>query len=317
MTSKLVGLGTAVALVVALVANAAKTSKSNTIVLTSSNTVVLSQEINGETVGAAILKLKQLDSSSLIGKSSKPIYMFMNTPGGSIQDGMELIDAVHGISRPVNTITLFAASMGFQIVQNLGDRLILPSGVLMSHRAKGAFEGEFGGQTPSQVDSRYKLWMDRLTELDMQTVKRTNGKQTLASYQAAYASEMWLTAGKALAGGYADQVTSVTCDSSLNGTSKHQAEFMGVPISYELSDCPIITGPMNVSAGMKTTQGTMSLDAFQKAGGGFGPYCLQGSDSKKLCALDTSVTPEKLKEVSTSFKSQYENDKNAVIPMKW
>jgi ATP-dependent protease ClpP protease subunit len=51
--------------------------------------------------------------------SNEPIYLFLNTPGGSIQTGLEIIESLKGLDRPVSTVTLFAASMGFQIAQNL------------------------------------------------------------------------------------------------------------------------------------------------------------------------------------------------------
>lgn len=226
------------------------------IVLTSSNTIVLSGEVNGESVSKAISDAKRLDSNLSSAKErfsgKAPLYLFLNTPGGSIQAGLELIEAMTGLDHKINTITLFAASMGWQIAQNLGDRLILKNGVLMSHHAAGEFQGSFGGVSPSQVDARYQLWLDRVRELDEQTVKRTNGKQTYKSYTEAYDHEMWLTGTKAVAAGYADKIVIVKCDSSLSGTSTHQVSFMGVPISYQLDNCPINTSPQDIKVGSQT-----------------------------------------------------------------
>ena len=172
--------------------------------------------------------------------------MFLNTPGGSIQSGLEMIEALQGIGRPINSITLFAASMGFQIAQNLDDRLILKNGVLMSHHAAGGFEGSFGGIRPNQVDSRYQLWLDRVKELDEQTVRRTNGKQTYESYTKEYDHEVWLTGSKSVEEGYADRIVKVKCDSSLSGVTTKHASFMGLDIAYDLDNCPINTSPMNI-----------------------------------------------------------------------
>lgn len=226
------------------------------VVLTSSNTIVLNSEVNGDSVSRVISDAKKLDNAySLKAKfnGKRPLYLFLNTPGGSIQAGLELIEALSGLDHKVNTITLFAASMGFQIAQNLGDRLILKNGVLMSHHAAGQFEGSFGGVSPSQVDARYQLWLDRVRELDEQTVKRTNGKQTYESYVKAYDHEMWLTGSKSVEGGYADEIATVKCDSSLNGTTQHEASFLGIPITYELDNCPINTSPLNVKVNSSTT----------------------------------------------------------------
>ena len=188
----------------------------------------------------------------------------------------------------------------------------------MSHRAKGGFEGEFGGQSPSQIDSRYALWKSRLDELDQKTVDRTGGKQTLASYQKQYASEMWLTGTQSVAQGYADKVVTVKCDSSLSGTTSHSAQVFVFDVTYELDNCPINTSPMNVKVGIVTNKGkTMTSNEFVEAGGEFGPSCLTASAANlnKLCALDTSLNMEKIKEIKTTFMTQFQAKQGKVIQM--
>lgn len=233
--------------------NSASKNDSDVVVLSASNTLVLNSEVDGDSVGKVISDAKKLDSklSGIREKASgkAPLYLILNTPGGSIQSGLELIEALNGLGRKTHTVTLFAASMGFQIAQNLDDRLIVKSGVLMSHHAAGGIQGQFGGTHPSQMDSRYQLWLDRVRELDEQTVKRTNGKQTYESYTAQYDHEMWLTGRKSVEQGYADKVVQVKCDESLSGTTAHEASFMGIPITYELDNCPLNTSPLNVKVG--------------------------------------------------------------------
>lgn len=323
---KLAILGLTVAALVALFPFSSLSSEdaSDTVVLSKDNTIVLNSEVTSESVGEIIAKAKVLTAEQTgvktkfgIGKKCN-LKLFLNTPGGSIQSGLELVEALSGIGCQVDTITLFAASMGFQIAQNLGDRLILKNGVLMSHRARGSFEGEFGGENPSQIDSRYALWKSRMDEMDNQTVSRTKGKQTLASYQRQYASEMWLTGKQSVDQGYADKVVKVKCDSTLSGTTSHEAQVMIFHVTYELDNCPINTGPMNVQIGFATNKGkTMTTAAFLKAGGEFGPGCLAESVSNKdkLCALDTSLNMEKVKELKSKFVDQFENKKNKIVPM--
>lgn len=221
-----------------------------TVTLTSKNLLVLNGEVNGETTSAVISKAKELCQVSPVKKlfGQKPtLDLFINSPGGSIQAGLELNEALRGTGCKINTIVLFAASMAFQIVQNLDDRLILKNGVMMSHHAAGGFEGSFGGTKPSQLDSRYQFWLDRVRELDEQTVSRTKGKQTYDSYLKEYDHEMWLTGTKSVQEGYSDEVVLVRCDASIDGTTKHSLDFMGIQISYELDNCPLNTAPMNIS----------------------------------------------------------------------
>ena len=305
--------------------NSSKDSKKDTVVLSSDNVIVLSGEINGTSVGKVLLKAKELDSSSGVSsklglKSKKPIYLFLSTPGGGIQAGLEMLQGLQGIGRPINTITSFAASMGFQVVQGLGQRLVLQNGVLMSHRASGGMEGEFGGQSPSQLDSRYHFWLSRLNEMDEQTVKRTNGKQTLASYQKEYASEMWLTGSQAVKEGYADKLVSVRCDSSLDGVTSSHINFMGMDVSYDLDNCPLNSAPMNVHANIVTRDGRkVTLEQFLKEGGAFGTACYQLATVNKtqVCALDTTLTLERIQSVVEQFSLQGIDNKSHVLPMKW
>lgn len=228
---------------------------SDSIKLTSDNLIIFNQEVDGSSVGAAIQKAYELDEKlthkSKFGKEdhTTPLYLFLNTPGGSIQSGLELTEALKGLGRPVHTITAFAASMGFQIVQNMNDRLILKNGVLMSHHAVGQFQGEFGGSVRTQIENRSQLWLDRVRELDEQTVSRTGGKQTYKSYTEEYDHEMWDTGTKSVKEGYADRIVTVKCDKTLSGTTAHTADFLGMTINYELSNCPLNSAPMNVGMG--------------------------------------------------------------------
>jgi len=267
---------------------ASKDGGTETIVLSKKNLLILNSEVNGDSTASVIATAKELDEKLTkkhpLTNDKDPMYLFLNTPGGSIQSGLEMIEALKGIGRPVNTITLFAASMGFQIAQNLDDRLILKNGVLMSHHAAGEFSGAFGGIQPSQVDSRYGFWLDRIKELDEQTVSRTNGKQTYESYTKAYDHEMWLTGAKSIAQGYADRIVAVKCDSTLSGVTTKHAEFMGIELLYDLDNCPINTSPMNIR--------------------------IQEQTGKTL-------TSEIAAEVKAKFMSQFYNKQKQIVPTYW
>ena len=283
--SKIV-IGLLIVLTVALIPSisSSKETNSGVVVLSKSNTMVLNTQVDGASTSDVIAKAKALDtalSRHEYGKKA-PLYLFLNTPGGSIQAGLEMIEALKGIDRKVDTVTLFAASMGFQIAQNLDDRLILKNGVLMSHRAAGEIQGSFGGEHPSQMDSRYQLWIDRMRELDEQTVSRTNGKQTYESYTKQYANEMWLTGTKSVQQGYADRIVTVKCDSSLNGTSTKHVDYMGMDVSYDLDNCPLNTTPMNIK--------------------------VNSMNGKAL-------TTELENKMKSDFLSIYENKQRLVIPM--
>lgn len=291
------------------------------VVFNDSNTVVLRGPVMDQSVGSVIKALRDLDTDKDAGK---PIYLVLYTPGGSIQAGIELIDATKGLRRPVKTVTLFAASMGFQIAQNLEDRLIVGGGVLMSHKASGGVEGEFGPGNDSQLDNRINFWKNRLNEMDKQTVSRTKGKQTLKSYQTAYENELWLTGADAVANGYADKVVSVRCSESLKGSQTEKIQFMGMEISLKFSKCPLQKSPEEISMKIKTNKGFMTLEDFSTRGGILGIDCsiaktrLVNDNNDFVCAIDSSLTKDKIVEERQRIAEDYTIDgmkKN--IGYKW
>lgn len=217
---------------------------SEMITLSKDNTITLNDAFYGDTVSKLAKKAKELDART---ESSDPIYLVLNSPGGSIDAGLELIENLNSLRRPVKTITVFSASMGFQTVQGVkGERLVTQNGTLMSHKASGGFDGEF----PGQLDSRYAYWLKRVTRMNEQAVKRTNGKLTLQSYNNLIENEYWCDGQECVDKGFADRVASAQCDKSLEGVRKevwYRDIFMGMvlEIVVTLDKCPLNTNVMS------------------------------------------------------------------------
>lgn len=277
---------------------------SHEIVLTKDNTLVLNQAVSSSSVSETIAKARELDSTL---KSGYPIYLFLNTPGGSIQAGLELIEYLSGLNRPVHTISLFAASMGWQILQHLGDRYVLRYSVLMSHKASGGFQGEFGGEG-SQLDSQYGMWLRRLNIMDNQTVKRTNGKKTLKKYQAEYDNELWVNGQEAVDNGYADKVVTVKCDSTLNGYKTVKKSYFGHQLSLSYDNCPIRTSPQTARLHLKTNKGLMDLDQFIMKGGVFGKKISECAKNE-VCLYNPNLTFDSVIKMTNDAKNSNSNRK--------
>lgn len=210
------------------------------IVLTANNTVSFNNYYEERTVTLAIEKIRKLDSTL---PSKDPIYLVINSGGGSIEDGLQLINVLQNLNRKVHTVTLFSASMGFQTVQGLGTRYIIDSGVLMSHKAWGFFYGEF----PGQIDSRYTHWLGRVKRLDEVAAKRS--RMSLNSYRNLMENEYWCEGKTCVDKGVADKVAKVRCDNTLAGSYTDSEKFIysGLPIEivYTFSNCPLQTGVLD------------------------------------------------------------------------
>src|SRR3990167_5230303 len=83
--------------------------------------VVLNTEITEVYMAAIKKRLMQLDAEL---PADQPIYLWIDSPGGDIIAGLDLISVMHSMRRPVHTVTKRAASMAFYIVQNANTRFM-------------------------------------------------------------------------------------------------------------------------------------------------------------------------------------------------
>lgn len=207
-----------------------------TIILSERNTVTLDLPFDGESTRAVVEGFQKLN-----GYNDK--YLVLISPGGNVVDGLSMIDTINGLGYKVNTITLFAASMGFITVQTLGKRYITPHGVLMSHRASGGVQGQF---PRGELESRLNFWLRRIESLDQIVVDRSNGKLTLQKYQQLYQNEAWCEGVDCVNLGLADEVVTVKCGPSLIGTvisTISVPTFLGaMSAEVERSKCPLLPG---------------------------------------------------------------------------
>ena len=103
--------------------------------------IFLGSEIDDELANQIIGVMLYLDEED----SSKPIYLYINSPGGSVISGLAIFDAMQLIKSEVITINLgLAASMGSFILAagSKGKRLALPSSRIMIHQPMGGAQGQ-------------------------------------------------------------------------------------------------------------------------------------------------------------------------------
>lgn len=295
---------------------------SELITLTKDNTIVLDQPVDEMSTGKTLQQAIDMDAKL---PSGDPIILVLNTPGGLIEEGLMLKAGLKGLNRPVKTLTLFAASMGFQLVQGLGERLIVPNGTLMAHKARGGFRGEF----PGQIDSRYAYYLRRLEKLDEEVVARTKGKYTLETFRNLYENEYWVEGADAVEHGFADKLVTARCDQSLSGTKHTDIDFFGFLIRVVQSQCPINQGLIDIVAMIVTDKGIMSLTEFQAKGGSlqattrsnptpfWGGVSDYGPNVESIpgvpVATTQGITIEQINKAIDDTRAKFKRSKNVVV----
>lgn len=208
--------------------------------LTEANSINFNNKFDGQFVAQ-----KQIEAANkCYNNEGSDIYVVLYTPGGSVQAGQLFFDTVNALPCNFHTITIFAASMGYQTVQNLKNRYILPSGVLMSHRASlSGVRGEIGGELDSIMD----FFKQNVKELE--TTASTRVGITLEDYQKAISDELWMTGNQSVELNHADEVILAKCDKNFNGSyTQVFMSFFGA-VEVEFSNCPLIVAPLRVRSG--------------------------------------------------------------------
>jgi ATP-dependent Clp protease, protease subunit len=103
--------------------------------------IMLSDQVNDVTASLVVAQLLFLESED----PDKDIYLYINSPGGSITSGMAIYDTMQYIKPDVCTICIgMAASMGAFLMAAgaKGKRFALPNSEIMIHQPLGGFQGQ-------------------------------------------------------------------------------------------------------------------------------------------------------------------------------
>lgn len=109
--------------------------------------VFIGEPITSDTANLAIAQLLHLESRD----ASKPISMYINSPGGEVYSGMGIVDTMRYIKCPVHTICVgMAASMASVLLAagDKGHRYALPNSMVMIHQPSSGVRGQ---QTDIQI----------------------------------------------------------------------------------------------------------------------------------------------------------------------
>ena len=103
--------------------------------------IFLGDEVNDATASIVVAQLLFLESED----PTKDIYLYINSPGGSVTAGMAIYDTMQYIKCDVSTICVgMAASMGAFLLAGgaKGKRQALPNAEIMIHQPSGGTQGQ-------------------------------------------------------------------------------------------------------------------------------------------------------------------------------
>lgn len=166
--------------------------------LAKSRILWLNGEVKDENMADLSAKLLLLSAQD----ANKDIYLYINSPGGSVTAGLVLIDMINLIPNDVVTIgTGMAASMG-QLLLTIGaegKRFITPNARVLLHQPSGGF----GGVTTSVIEQSRLIGLMK-NQLAQMTADRTG--KTLKEINEAGDRDRWFDAKESLEFGFVDHI---------------------------------------------------------------------------------------------------------------
>ena len=161
----------------------------------------LGSEVNDSIANSLVAQMLYLDSDD----NSKPIYLYINSPGGSVTAGLAIFDTIQYVKSEVITICVgLAASMGAFLLAagTKGKRLALPHARIMIHQPLGGTSQRQASDI--EIEAREIL---RIKDMLNQSLADMSG-QTLEKIAKDTDRDYFLSAAEAMEYGLIDRVIS-------------------------------------------------------------------------------------------------------------
>lgn len=163
--------------------------------------IILSEDINSASASIVVAELLFLEAQD----PDKDIQFYINSPGGSITDGMAIYDTMQYIKCDVSTICVgMAASMGsFLLAAGAkGKRLALPNSEILIHQPLIGGGGISGQTTDVKIHADHLVY----TRQKMNQMLSQMTGQSLETIQRDTERDNYMTAQEALSYGLIDKV---------------------------------------------------------------------------------------------------------------
>ena len=160
--------------------------------------IILSEEVNSTTASLIVAQLLYLEAQD----PDKDIQFYINSPGGSVTDGMAIYDTMQFIKCDVSTICVgMAASMGAFLLSSgtKGKRLALPNAEIMIHQPSAGTQGQI-------TDMAIHLKRLEVIKKRLNAILADNTGRSVEEITAACERDNFMTAEEAVAYGLIDKV---------------------------------------------------------------------------------------------------------------
>ena len=160
--------------------------------------IFLGEDVNEHTANIVVAQLLHLAYDD----SKKDIKLYINSPGGSVYDGMAIYDTIQFISPDVQTIGIgLQASMGAFLLSSgtKGKRFALPSSRIMIHQPSSGTQGKISDQEIALKEGLY-------LKHQLNQILAKNTGQKLSKIEKDVDRDFWMSADEAKAYGIIDEV---------------------------------------------------------------------------------------------------------------
>lgn len=160
--------------------------------------IFLGDGVNEHTANLIVAQLLFLDNQD----SKKDIYLYINSPGGSVYDALAIYDTMNFVKADVQTVGIGvqASAAAFLLSSGAkGKRFILPNSTVMIHQPSSGTRGKV---TDQEIDLKESLRVKHLLEEIM--VKNTGQKK--AQIHQDMERDRWMTADEAKKYGIVDDI---------------------------------------------------------------------------------------------------------------
>ncbi len=160
--------------------------------------IFLGEEVNQHTAGLVIAQLLHLAYED----ENADIKLYINSPGGSVYDGLAIYDTIKYIKPDVQTIGIgLQASMSALLLSSgtKRKRVVLPNSRIMIHQPSSGTEGKV---TDQEISLREAIYLKKR----INQILAENTDQKLATIEKDVERDYWLSAEEAVKYGLVDKV---------------------------------------------------------------------------------------------------------------